>query len=497
MAAGVPSDQTPRVSTDRPAFAWRAVGVVVAVQAALLLAMSPFYGPHRDELYFVSAGQRLAWGYPDQPSFTPFLARLATEVAPHSLVVLRLPSLVAVVGLVLLAVQYARLLGAARAGQVLTAAVVAASAVVMAVGHRLTTATFDTLAWTAVLVIATQAVLDHRPRLWLLAGVVAGVGLNNKHGVAFLLGGILVALVIDRELRPQLRTPYPWLAGLIALVMWLPNLWWQNAHDWPVFALTSDIQDEYGGIGGRIELIGQAAIMFSPVILVVWVTGIVQLLKRPEWRRARLPALAFLVTLAMFLVTDGKGYYVAGAVVPLVAAGCTFVAASRRPRRLVAIGAVLVLSSAVALAALVPLLPASAYAHSFYPDIDQDQPETIGWPEYAAQVRAVVDDLPSGTVVFTGNYGEAGAFEWYSVGAPVYSGHNGWRFWGPPPESAGPVVVVFYEDPSALFTGCRRAATLHNDVGIENEEEGHGVWVCDGPVGGWKKAWPELSHYDA
>ena len=177
------------------------------MQAAVLLVMAPFYGPGRDELYFVSAGQRLAWGYPDQPSFTPFLARLATEIAPHHLVVLRLPALLGVVGIVLLAVQFSRLLGAARGGQVLTAVVVAASAVIVAMGHRLTTANFDTLAWTAVLVIATQAVVDERPRLWVLAGVVAGLGLNNKHAVVFLLFGILVSCALDRELRPSAADP--------------------------------------------------------------------------------------------------------------------------------------------------------------------------------------------------------------------------------------------------------------------------------------------------
>ena len=31
--------------------------------------------------------------------------------------------------------------------------------------------------------------------------------------------------------------------------------------------------------------------MFSPLIFVVWVAGLVKLLQRPEWRRARLPAL--------------------------------------------------------------------------------------------------------------------------------------------------------------------------------------------------------------
>jgi hypothetical protein len=59
------------------------------------------------------------------------------------------------------------------------------------------------------------------------------------------------------------------------------------------------------------------------------------------------------------------------------------------------------------------------------------------------------------------------------------------------------VVVVYYQDPSDLFAGCRRAATLHNDLGIDNEEDGHGVWVCDSPIGGWSKAWKRLSHYDA
>ena len=138
--------------------------MVVAVQAAVLLAMAPFYGPHRDELYFVVGGPAAGVGL-SGPAVVHAVPRprLATEVAPHHLVVLRLWAILAVVGTVLLAAQYSRLLGGGRAAQVLTAVCVAAGAVVMTLGHHLSTATIDTLAWPAVLVLATQALADRRP----------------------------------------------------------------------------------------------------------------------------------------------------------------------------------------------------------------------------------------------------------------------------------------------------------------------------------------------
>ena len=85
---------------------------------------------------------------------------------------------------------------------------------------------------------------------------------------------------------------------------------------------------------------------------------------------------------------------------------------------------------------------------------------------------------------------------WYDVGLPTYSGHNGYRNWGPPPEDASPVVLVL-EIPPDEFEGCNLKDRLRNDSGTDNEEVGAGVWVCDGPVGGWRAAWPRLVHYNA
>lgn len=484
-----------------PRFAGPGIALVVAVQAALLLAMASAYGPHRDELYFASAGRRLAWGYPDQPALVPLLARVAGELAPDDLVALRLASIGAVCLTSWLAARFARLLGGPALAQVLTAAVVAGSAVIMTFGHRLTTATFDCLAWTALLLVWAHGLREERPRWWLVAGAVAGVGLHAKHGVAFLVLGILVATAVHRRARPVLRTPWPWLGGLVALLLWLPNLVWQARHDWPVLALSADISEEYGGVAGRVALVGELLVAFSPVIAVVWLAGLVALLRRPEWEWARPVGTAFLVTTGVFVATGGKGYYLAGAVPVLVAAGCVRLAARRpRPRSLAVAGAVLVASAAVAWPALVPVLPARTYATSFYADLESDQLETIGWPAYVAQVREVLGSLPrterATAVVLTGNYGEAGALEWYGVGVPVYSGHNGWRFWGPPPEDAAPVVVVGF-DPRDSFVGCRPAGRLRNDVGADNEEAGLPLWVCDRVSGSWSRRWPDLVHYDA
>ncbi len=481
--------------TARPAFARTGVAIVTLALGLVLLAMAPCYGPHRDELYFSSAGDRLAWGYPDQPSVVVLLARLANEIDRHNLVLLRVPSLLTACLVMVLAALTARLFGGERRAQVLAAATTGTAVVVITVGHRLSTQTFDIAAWAAIALVAGHALLDDRPRLWLLAGLVAGIGLNAKHDVALAVFGVLVGIVLTPAARGHLRSPWLWLGGLLALAMWLPNLLWQASHGWPVFELSADIAEEFGGIGGTLEYLVLTLVIFSPLMTLVWLAGLRELFRRDEWRLLRPIGWAFVVTFVFFLLAGGKAYYVSGPLVPLLAAGCVIVV--ERFRQVVVVGTVLALSAVVAWPAMVPVLPVRTYAASFYPAIDQDQLETIGWPEYVDTVRTALKPLPTGAIVFTGNYGEAGALEWYAVGAPVYSGHNGWGDWGPPPDDAGPVVVVGYRDPTGDFTGCRAAGTIPEVDGADNEEAGGRVWTCAGPRRPWSKMWPSLVHLDA
>ncbi len=202
-----------------------------------------------------------------------------------------------------------------------------------------------------------------------------------------------------------------------------------------------------------------------------------------------------------FLGSGGKGYYVAGILPALAAAGCVVLAERWPVRRLAAGGLALALCGAVAWPAAVPLLPPKTLADSVYSFIGEDQLETIGWPAFVSTIRGVVESLPpaerASAVVYASNYGEAGSLAYYGLTTPVYSGHNGWAAWGPPPDVAAPVVVVGLEDPSASFTGCRAAATIDNGLEVDNEEQGKTVWLCDAPRGSWSAVWLDLEHLNS
>src|SRR5262245_42602172 len=104
-------------TTTRPPIAWVPLWLAAAATGLLLLVTSGRYGYHRDELYFLTAGRHLDWGYIDQPPLTPALARLLDDLFPGSLTMLRLPSTLAAVAMVLLAGLLSRELGGGRIAQ--------------------------------------------------------------------------------------------------------------------------------------------------------------------------------------------------------------------------------------------------------------------------------------------------------------------------------------------------------------------------------------------
>ncbi len=268
-----------RAIPDRHPFAVRPVLLVAAAVLLVLLALAPAYGFHRDELYFIVAGQHPAWGYDDQPPLTPLLSAGAVALVGLEPWAVRVLPAIVVALIVVLTAAMARELGGTRRAQVLAAVVLAASGF-LAAGHLGVTATYDLLAWALALWLTARLLRGADPRWWLAVGLVAGVGLLNKHLVLFLAGGLAVGLLVHR--RDLLRSPWPWAGAAIALLLWAPNLAWQVANGLPQLEMARRI----GGDGGdeRAMVIVELLLLVGPLLFPVTLIGLWRLLRAPDPR---------------------------------------------------------------------------------------------------------------------------------------------------------------------------------------------------------------------
>jgi 4-amino-4-deoxy-L-arabinose transferase-like glycosyltransferase len=73
------------------------------------------------------------------------------------------------------------------------------------------------------------------PRWWWAAGVFAGLALLSKYSAALVLMGAVMFLASDPASRPVLRSWRPWVAGVMAVAMFCPVIWWNWAHGWQSF----------------------------------------------------------------------------------------------------------------------------------------------------------------------------------------------------------------------------------------------------------------------
>jgi 4-amino-4-deoxy-L-arabinose transferase-like glycosyltransferase len=478
----------------------RLVVPIAVAGVAMLLAVAPRYGYHRDELYFRLLGERPALGYFDTPPFTPAVARLSTALFGDNLVALRVFPALCFGVLIVLAALVAREAGGGRGAQALAAAGTATSVLPLVMGHMLLTLTPDTVLWVAALLFVMRALLRGDGRWWLAVGAVMGAATYNRQLIVLVVLGVGAGILLAGP-RSVLRDRRLWLGALLAVVIAAPNLFYQATHDWPQAQMSQALAlDE--GAGNRADFLPMQILLLGPPLAVICAAGWWRL-----WRDAALRclAIAYPVACALVLYAGGRPDYTGGLLILLYAVGCVPAAAwlTTVPRRVVLIGAVAV-NGVLSIIVALPVIPVSALAETPVPEVNEASRESVGWPELAAAVGGVVAGLSpadrSGAIILTQNYGEAGALALHSARyalPPIYSGHNELSFWGPPPDSAT-VAVVLTDAPrrfATLFAECAEKARVDNGVGVRNEEQNLPILVCRSPVSPWHTLWPRLRHY--
>jgi 4-amino-4-deoxy-L-arabinose transferase-like glycosyltransferase len=469
----------------------RGVWLVAGLVAVVLTAVSPFYGWERDELYFASLPP--AWGYVDQPPLVPLLAHTLVHWLGGGVVLVRIPATICAAASVVLLGLLVRELGGDRRSQVFAAVAYAGTSACLDFGHVFLTSTPDLVVWPLVCWLVVRAELRSRPRLWLWAGLVAGLGGYVKLLVVVLLAGIVVGLLVAGP-RERLRSAYVWGGGLVALVVTLPNVVYQLNHDLPQLRMGAALSEHNAG-EVRWFMWVFLVIVLGPPLVWVWGRGLVELWRRPEWRPVRFLVPAFAVVLLFTLVGGSQPHYPTFMLLVLFAAGCAAGVRLAWPW--------LVLNTAVSAVISLPLLPLSVLGDTPVPDINLLAADSVGWQTYVDQVEAAYAALPAAerdrTVVVTSNYGEAGALLVLGQDLPgVYSGHNALGDLDPPPASATAVMFVGGQVGAVrrFFASCEVVDRLDNGVDVDNEEQGQPLSFCRDRSRSWAGIWAELRHLD-
>src|SRR5215469_9805724 len=281
---GEMQQQATTPATDRGPLAWRGIAIIAVAAFAVEMAVSARYGYVRDELYFLSAGHHLAFGFVDQPPLTPLLARLGEIVGQGTLAGLRVLPALALAALVVATAAMSRMLGAGRTGQLLAALAAATCGEYLGAMHELTTTTPDFVFWAVTLLLVMTLLASQDPRWWLAFGACAGVASEAKWNIGFLIVA-LAAGFLATDARRLLRSRYLLAGCLITAALAAPDLIWQAAHGWPSIDVFRALQGQ-AGHNRAVYWAGQV-LYTGPVLVPVWAAGAVWSVRSGAARRFR------------------------------------------------------------------------------------------------------------------------------------------------------------------------------------------------------------------
>jgi len=501
-------------STDRDARQWRvAVGITLAALLVRLFFASrlPLFP---DETYYWDWSRRLSGGYFDHPPMIAVLIRAGTALAdlfglaPTPFVVRFFPVLAG--GLAALAASAtARRLADARAA--VFAALAFALMPLAAAGLVLATPDPPLLASQAVAVYAVVRALQSPPRSraslgwWSAAGVFVGLAFTSKYTALLLPLTVVAAVLVRPSLRERLREPGPYVACLLATLVFAPVLHWNATHDWISFRFQiehglgrprgSALKRELDLLGGQLGLV--TPVLFALVALSVW-----RALRRPKHDAHFTLAVVATGSWVFFIYSAMRRHVEANWPAPSYIAGVALVgammAASTSPRLArwwrggLALAGVLV--AVLYVHALVPVLPMTARRDPIA--------RAAGWDDLAAPVEAARRSLGGRAWVGADRYQDVSELAYHLPDRPealcvCLSGrHNHYELWPGFASRARPgdAFVLALDERAGVHEDITRLSPYFSRVTqgpIAPLLRGRDtvtvrrVWVLEGYRGGW------------
>jgi len=486
-----------------------------------LLTAADGWDLFRDELYYLANSHHLGLGYVDHPPLIGWLTWVSRTLFGTSQLGLRCLPALAAGATVFTVCRIAATLGGGVWSQLLAGAATAFAPLYILLFGYLSMNAFDLLFWALCTWILTRLFASRDQRWWLIFGLLAGLGLENKFSILFLGAGVVVGLLATRDWE-SLRSRWLWLGGTVAALLFAPHLLWQAANGWPTLefirnATQHKIQplSPVAFLAFQVRAMGMAA---GALALAGWIFLWVGKASRAHRALAWMPV----AVLTLLILQRSKPYYFAPAWSLLFAAGGAGLAlwTDRRGWRLLRplVLALIVAAGVVAAPLVKPILDVEgtvAYMRRVGAEPGTDErkevgrlgqmfADRLGWRSLAATVAEVSAGLPGEerekACVFAQNYGQAGAIEHYGrdlAVPPVLAGHNSYALWGPG-SCTGEVMIVLDGDRDRLeaeFVSVEHAATYAcaDCMPYESSKE---IWVARGLRVPLEEAWAGVRHFD-
>jgi 4-amino-4-deoxy-L-arabinose transferase-like glycosyltransferase len=139
------------------------------------------------------------------------------------------------------------------------------------------------------LIRALQSPASSRTSLawWTATGVALGLAFCSKYTSILMPVGVTIAVLSRESLRQRLREPGPYVACVVATIVFLPVLRWNATHDWVSFGFqlhhglaAPAHRDVLAPVKRLGDMIGGQAGLVSPILFVLFAVAAVRGLRR-------------------------------------------------------------------------------------------------------------------------------------------------------------------------------------------------------------------------
>lgn len=191
-----------------------------------------------EEAYYWNYAKHLALGYLDHPPLVAWIIALFTQLMGDNEFAVRFGALICWLIMAYFSCRLAHNINK-KAEVCQTISLVATLPIFFAVGWAMTPDAPLMACWAALVYFLCQALIQERPRAWLGVGVSLGLGMLAKYTIILTGAAALLFILMDRHSRKWLFRPEPYLAVIVAVVIFSPVIFWNVEHQWASFLYQS------------------------------------------------------------------------------------------------------------------------------------------------------------------------------------------------------------------------------------------------------------------